>query len=100
MPAMIWVMASCVDDLAFEPGLRDLPGSSPRRKNTACSRPEPQPARFGQRGGRRVLVVGHEQVELLDIAGQRRNRGRRQPLAGVASRVLHRWRAGDRGSPA
>jgi hypothetical protein len=37
---------------------------------------KPQPAGLGQRGGGRFRVVGHEQVELLDVAGQALHRSR------------------------
>ena len=73
-----------VDDLTFESGLL-LAGQLTASVEPRVLRPESQPARFGQRTGRRVLVVGHEQVELFDIAGQTLHRSRRQPLAGAAS---------------
>jgi hypothetical protein len=73
-----------VDDLAFEPGLL-LTGQLTAPREAGVRWPEPRPARFGQRRGRRVLVLGHEQGELLDIAGQTLHRSRRQPLPATAS---------------
>lgn len=67
-PPMIRVMASSSMTWPSSRG-RGLPGSStPVEAGVLGS--QSQPARFGQRGGGRVLVVGHEQVELLHIAGQ------------------------------
>ncbi len=43
-----------------------------------------QPAGLGQRGGRVVLAVGHVRVELLDVAGQARDRRGGQRLPGPA----------------
>jgi hypothetical protein len=73
-----------VDDVPFE--LRALLAAQLTAPVEAgVPGPQQQPARFGQRGGSRVLVVGHEQVELFHIAGQTLHRRRCQPLAGAAS---------------
>ena len=88
-----------VDDLAVESGPR-LAGQLTTPVEAGVLGSQSQPARFGQRGGGRVLVVGHEQVELLHIAGQALHRRRRQPLAGAAATGDRHGRGDDRGNPA